>query len=310
VTSPPATADYVARYGRFRPGYFFQDITLSPDLPSVAPAAAQVFADATGDRVDGVLTVDPYALAALLHFTGPVQVDGLAQPLTADDAAQILVRDQYTTFGTDAARTDMLDQASRKTFDQLVHGSLPAPAAVADVLGPVVEQQRLAFHPLAEDAGVQAKEQALVDALHVGGAVPATDGGDAVDVITQNNGNNKIDMFLHRTVAYDVQYDPGSGHVTSTLAVTLRNDAPVSGLPASVIGSNDQGLPPGTNRMWVSVYTPLDLREARLGGQVVPLEHEHELGRSVYSHYVDVPAGGSVELDLDLDGAVAPTSRW
>ena len=32
-----------------------------------------------GDHIDGVLVVDPYALAALLHFTGPIDVTGASR---------------------------------------------------------------------------------------------------------------------------------------------------------------------------------------------------------------------------------------
>jgi hypothetical protein len=298
VTSPPAPKDYVERYGRFHPGRFFQDVTLSPDLPSVAQATAQLYPQMGGDRIDGVLTVDPYALAALLNFTGPIKIDGFDQVLTAENAAQILVKDQYLTFNATSERVDFLDQASRQTFDQLVHGSLPSPKKLADVLGPVVEQRRLMFTAL--DGG----EDELFAQLNANGAFPKPDGGDFFQLVTQNKANNKADLYLHREVEYDTRYDPSTGNVESKMTITLRNDAPASGLPKAVIGDNDQGLPMGTNVVYLSLYTPLGLRSARDASRPVALEYQHELGWSVYSQYIDIPAGGTATLELTLFGQI------
>ncbi len=296
VTAPPAPADYVERYSRFRPGYFFQDLTLSPDLPSVAAAAAQIYPQTGHGPVDGVMAVDPYALAALLQFTGSVKVEGLDQPLTADNAVQLLVKDQYLTDATNGERKDLLEAASRATFDKLVHGSLPSPKKVAEVLGPIAAQHRLAFVP------TRPSEKALLTRLGADGAFPAPGPDDFLSVVTQNNANNKIDMFLHRQIDYDAHYDPGTGDVEATATVTLRNDAPAAGLPPSIIGSNDQGLPPGTNRAYFSLYTPLGLRGAKVRDVATPLEFQHELGFSVYSAYVEIPAGQSVTIEVSLFG--------
>lgn len=295
VTSPPTNKDYVDRYSRFRPGYYFQDVTLSPDLPSVASAAAQLYPMMGGDALDGVVTLDPYALAALLEFTGPITVDGFDQPLTKDNAAEILVKDQYTTLASNDARKDFLDDASRKTFDALVKGNLPSPKLLAEKLGPMVAQRRLmftSFDPTADE---------LLGRMKIDGAFPKPDGSDFFELVTQNHANNKIDLYLHREIEYATNYNPATGDVEATMTITLHNDAPNQGPPA-VIGSNDQGLPPGTNSLYLSLYTPLGLRSARSGDQPASLEFQHELGFSVYSEYVEIPPGQAVTLQLALFG--------
>ena len=142
------------------------------------------------------------------------------------------------------------------------------------------------------------------------GAFPRPDGGDLVQVVTSNKGNNKIDSFLHRSLDYDLTYDPSTGATEGTLRVTLRNDAPSSGLPPAVIGSNDQGLAPGTNLSFVSLYTPLGLRTARLDDQEAGLEFQHELGWSVYSTYVTIPPGASRTIELRLFGTLEPRETY
>ena len=140
----------------------------------------------------------------------------------------------------------------------------------------------------------------------------ASVGSDLLALVTSNSGQNKIDVFLEREIDYDVTYDPGTGEVRSTATVVLRNGAPAEGLPEAVIGNNDQGLPLGTNRVWLSLYTPLGLEEARLDGRRVGVEYGREFGTggepgyAVYGGFYTLPPGGSATLEFDLAGTVAP----
>src|SRR5690606_38125642 len=90
---------------------------------------------------------------------------------------------------------------------------------------------------------------------------------DGFLLVTQNKGNNKIDSYLRRSIDYVATFDPSTGAVEATATITLRNDAPAFGLPLAIIGSNDQGLPLGTNAMFFSFYTPHLLRQASLDGE-------------------------------------------
>jgi len=48
-------------------------------------------------------------------------------------------------------------------------------------------------------------------------------------VTTQNAGANKIDAYLHTSIADHVTFDPSTGAERSILRVTLTNDAPATG---------------------------------------------------------------------------------
>lgn len=303
--STPALADYVSRYGRFKPGCFFQDISFSPDLPTVAAVAAQLFPQMGGVPVDGVLVLDPYALAGLLEFTGPVSVDGVAEPLRADTAADFLVREQYLTFeGAEAQRRDALADASATVLEKLTTGTLPGPRKVADVLSPLIEQHRFGF--VSFDSGAEA----LFDRTGLSGRFSSPPATDSFQLVTQNGSNNKIDLYLERDLDYGVRYDPATGRLEATATITLRNTAPSEGLPPAVIGSNDRGLPLGMNRVYLSFYTGLALREARIDQVQKPLEFQRELGRQVYSTYLDVPAGSSRVVTLELAGTQEPGTDY
>jgi hypothetical protein len=298
ITGP---ADYLTRYGPFKTATYFQDVTMSPDLPSVADVIGQLYPQMGGDHLDGVLVVDPYGLAALLNFTGPIHIDDTSETLTADNAADLLVRRQYVEFTSKDARLDFLDQASKKTFEKLTAGDIPGPEKIGEVLGPAFLSRHLMF------SAVRPDDQALFDRLGATGAFPvASADRDFFAVTSQNAGNNKIDVFMRREIAYDVDYDPATGQERATATITLHNDAPTSGLPDYVIADNkDPSTPKGTNRMYLSFYSPFALTGSQVDGASMPFESQRELGYHVYSRYLSVPSGGAVTVVLDLAGQLA-----
>ena len=301
--------DFMARYGQFSPGSYFQDVTFSPDFPTVAEVISQLYPQAGGDQIDGVLMVDPYGIAPLLSITGPIAIPGLSQPLTSKNAPEILLKGQYLTEGAistgNTARHDLLQDALHLTFQRLVNGSLPAPRVLSRALDPSVLAGRIALW------SVHPEDGPLLQALHLGDAFPKPHGGDLLAVSAQNAGANKIDAYLHQSTLDHVLFDPATGAVKATVTVSLRNDAPASGLPPIVIANPDApGTPPGANYDWLSVYTPLALKHVTLDGASTTLSVGHELGVTVYSRWVLVPSKATTKLTLSLTGTTTPGSPY
>ncbi|MCX7620334.1 MAG: DUF4012 domain-containing protein [Acidimicrobiales bacterium] len=297
--------DYLLRYQRFRPWErYFQDITFSPDFPTVAAVAAKVAPQAGLGEIDGVMAVDPYGLAALLEFTGPVKLEGLDTTLKSDNAAEFLLTGQYYETVTRTERQEVLEEAGRAAFEKLVKGSLPSPKKLADTLAPVVE----AHHLVATTFGPG--EEDFFALIGLTGSFPSPAGHDLFSLRMQNSANNKIDPYLHRRIEYRATVDPGTGTVEATATITLRNDAPAQGVPAPIIVSQDDKFPPGTNASYLSVYTPFGLRKARLDGEEIGMEFHRELGSSVYSRYIELGPGQSLTLELELFGSVAKGKQY
>ncbi len=101
-------ADYVARYGRFGVERYWQNITMSPDWPSVGQAIAQLYPQSGGRHIDGVLRLDPFALAGLLSLTGPIEVPGMDRPIDEENVVPYLLRGQYGDFSQNTARKEIL----------------------------------------------------------------------------------------------------------------------------------------------------------------------------------------------------------
>jgi len=291
--------DMVARYSRFDVANTWRNLTMTPDFPSFAIAVSQLYPQSGGLPLDGVMSVDPAGLAAIMRFTGGIEVPGRAAPVTADDAALFLMSEQYSLYQDDNdLRLDVLDDVARTTFDRLTTSDLPGPRALSEQLDGVVDGGHIMFAPL--DAG---QFMLLQDTGVTGYLEPPAEGTDAVLVTTTNAAANKLDLFLRRSESYDVRWDPSTGEVSGTLRVTLDNQAPTEGYPDYVLG-NAVDLPRGTNRSYVSIYSPFALEEARIGGQPVALQSEVELGRNVYSTFVDIPPGTSIDIEVDLSGSI------
>jgi hypothetical protein len=299
LRGPP---DYVSRYEPFNLAHAPGDVTLSPDFPSVAEVIDGFHRQTLGGPLDGVILVDPYALEALLTFTGPIEIPDAPAPLTSENAAEFLLREQYVSFPDRASRKDFLSDAAEVTFDALTEGDIPGPRRVTSVLGPMVDQGRLAVYSFHDD------EQAFFEQAGIDGAFPDAQGGDLIGITSQNTAHNKGDGFLRRSVDYRATVDPETGAVEATATVTLINDAPSSGLPEILIGvprfPGFPVLPTGTNRMLLSLYSPLGLDGVRRGDLPLSVRSSEELGVNVYSRFVVVPPGSRATITFDLSGVV------
>ncbi|CAN5785084.1 hypothetical protein BH24ACT3_BH24ACT3_18520 [soil metagenome] len=295
---------YLARYDRFDPAGTWQNITTSPHLPDIAQVAAQLYVQSGGAPLDGVLFFDPWSLAELLEDTGPVAVEGTAEPVTAENAASFLLRDQYVELPDEPERVDALETLAEVTFERLTDGDLPGPRTLGERFGPLVEAGHLGFVPIDPDEADVARR------LGLAGAYQPVE-GDVLAVTNTNASGNKIDLFLERSLDYEVRWDPATGAVDATATVNLTNTASATGLPGYLIDNavgntsvSGQDLPAGTNRTYLSIYSPWLLEEARVNGQPLAVESQVELGRRVYATFLTLPPGGTATVELDLRGGL------
>lgn len=326
---------YQEPFAQYRVTQFFGNVTASPNFPDVANVAEQLYPQAAdGQQVDGVIYMDPYALASLLDLTGPITVtDTTKAPppatttppskkdkkggnngsggtstttsieLNSKNAAHILLVDQYVTIGENHKRVDFLDEATRITFEKLTSGDLPKPVKVAQVMNPMVEQGHLFAHSIHPDV------EALFTQLAFDGTVPDRANGDYLSVTQANENPSKIDAYLQRDVTYDATFRPDTGEVVSDVRIKLTNSAPGALLPDDVIG-NANGLPPGTNHLFLTVYSPLNAKGATIDDKPTGVGSIKRFGLSAFTIVVDVPPGGTVNVDLKLAGVVARSRQY
>jgi len=172
-------------------------------------------------------------------------------PLTAENAARLLLRDQYARISGYGDRKDALHDVAQATFTTLSTAPLPSPGAIGAALGGAVRGGHLSA------ASFTPAGQRLFDEVGAGGRLPNAEGGDLASLRTTNLLANKLDAHLQRAVRYRAVVDPATHRVEATVTVELRSDATAS-LP-DYVAANARDLPKGTDLLAVAWYSGLAL---------------------------------------------------
>ena len=297
-----APPDWLARYGQF--GFTngpdgsvgevpWQNVTISPHFPHTAQLVAELYPKSGGRHVDGVFSLDVFAIEELVGLIGPIEIDGVDRPLTGDNTARFLLLDQYQ-IADRTERRDLLADVALEVVDRLL-ADAPEPLPLGRALAPMARQGRLlAWSP-------DADEQALFETVGLGGELLPDRTTDGYAVYVANASANKIETFLERDVT--VTRVDGPDGVVDELTIELHNTAPSSGYPDYVL-TNRLDMPPGTSRLYVTVATTANLRDATIDGEPAALHPGIETGVNTYSTFVTIPSQQSTTLRLGLTPAL------
>jgi hypothetical protein len=303
-----APRDYIRRYAPFHPETTLQNVNLSPDFPSITQVLLSLAPQAGVGPVDGVMSVDPAGLAALLQLTGPVTVADWPEPISADNVISITMRDAYAKYPDDTGdRVNLLSEVAKAAVDQATSGNLGKPSRIAKALGAAAHAGHIIL------GFAQPREQALAEELGV--AMHMTKApSDGIALTTSNAGGNKIDYYMQRDVDYRVTLTPNDDR-TEAIAkaqfeTTLTNTAPSTGLPQIVIGPFDQRFVAGQSRNLVSLYSPLQFVDTGVDGNFQVVAPDREQHHNVVSVYADVFARSSKKVDANLQGKLALHGGW
>jgi hypothetical protein len=296
----PARARPYVGYGA---SSLWQSVTIPPHFPDVAALATQLAARTPVGPVDGVVLADPQAMAAMVGLVGDVPLPELDVVLTEETTVDFVTRRQYLEFpelGEQADRKDVLADVADVVGQRLESASLPPLGELMDLFSPLLAGDHLAV-------GVPPTTSAVAAALL---ADTGADGGIEIDGDLLHVGHlnataNKIDLFLERTLTYDVQI-AGDGALTAELTVALTNTAPATGLPDYLIGSSYIDVPPGTNRTIVLVYSPHALESIEADGAPLPFVALADGEVFAYQVQLDLGPGQRQVLRARLAGDAGP----
>lgn len=295
----PDAATFPRSLTEMNPTMFPQNWGASPDLPTVARLAAELFPQVpVGGPLDGVIYADTKAFAAALAITGPVTVPGTGLSLDGSTGAEFLERGQFGAFERESTGDTAVTGLVRDALHKLLEGRLPSPDAIASNFGPVSDTGHLRFFSLHPD------ELPFLRRLGLDGAVRPTPGADLLAVINRNANPSKIDSYLKRATTDHVTFDPATGSVRADVEVTLTNTAPASGLP-KLVGLPPHGAPIGTNRTELAVLSPLRATGATLDGEPAAIGTRtdiHDLNR--HGMLVDLAPGQTRTVVFHLEGKV------
>src|SRR4051812_36451876 len=290
--------DFRQWYSPFEVESSFVNSTASPDMPSDARIWMSMWHDQTGERLDGAIATDPVALSYLLKVTGPLKLsDGTV--VSSANLVQIAESRAYARFRDTPARKRFFVQLGRETAHHVLHGAGGHGTALLKALDRSAGERRLlvwSAHPA---------EEAQLAPTTLGGLLPR--GPAPYSALVVNNGaGSKLDYYLDRSVIYQPG-DCSGGRRSTTVTVTLHNQAPTRGLPPYVVVRSDHPIwppPPGTNRELATVYATDGSRlvHATLDGQDVTDQvlTAREQGHPMFSVDAEIPPQKSITWVLSL----------
>ncbi len=237
----------------------FRDINFTPDFPEAAQIAKAMLKKKLDIDVDGVVSVDPLALAGLMQGTGPIPV-GSGITLTAATVTPVLLNQTYQLIDNPGQQDAFFEGVARKIFDAVTNGQ---------------GSQQLAIRGLAAATGqhrVQLwsdrdSEQQKLLGTAVGGALGEKTGAKPeVGMYLNDSTAGKMDYYLqYRTSAAAVDCRQ-HGAQDLRLSLSLKSTMPKDFKKLSVyILGNGAFAAQGTIAFNLRVYAPY-------GGEVTGLK--------------------------------------
>ena len=280
-------------FGALGPTQTWQSVNFTADFALSGRVMADMYRQATGQPVDGVIGMDVPALAGVLRVLGPVTIDSVAEPITADNVGRLLLNEFYAGLGptNDAlVRRERLGDVVAAVVARLTTGSHDA-VGIGRELGDAAGGGHLRLW--SADAG----EEEVFEQTGLGGG-PGTEAADRTfHVAVQNRTASKLDYFMKPSVRQEVQVT-GRGTAVVRTTVTLENHAPRDARPSYQFGPAGITEKPGDYLGWVLLWGPAGSRQVQ-GGVM-------ESGLNLSQFVVAVPAGERREVTFEtvLPGAV------
>lgn len=284
---------YPVEYVAADPATFPQNLTSTPSISTIARAVRDIFPELLGAPIDGVVYIDPYALAAMTELSGPVTVEGIGDQLSGDAIADFIFDGQYRLFDGRTERFEAIGELAKATAAAFATADLPGPEELGRLLGPVARGGRLQVVTY-DDA-----ENEFLTAVKLQRHFIAPPTIDSFALIHTNATASKLDLFVHRDVRYTV--DVQGDQLNAVVDVELSSEIPADAPPLTY------GFTDGTNEVLLSLYSPHELISLAVDGQPHEYVTQQEFGFFRYALFeVTLPANSTVELRFELAGTVPP----
>ena len=306
---PSPNDDYEANYNRFRGGdRFWTAINVMPDFPTVAEAILNSYEASTGERLDGVILADPFALAALLQATGPVALPGYGIRIDADNVVPFTTNEAYSVFQDSRARKRVLGDVARAAFGRYIAQPSANLANLELLLRATADRHILVY---SDDPGM---EEGLLATPVAGTLAPAGADDNLVSIVVNSAAGSKVDFYQERDIRQSVTLRE-DGSATATVDLVLRNRTPTSAKPGYIFGpfhpTNEDGrvgpilrsLEVGDSVALVNLYCGSDCipRDAWLDGAAIKPRSEVDLGIRYLQDYYEIPSGQERSLRFTWD---------
>jgi Protein of unknown function (DUF4012) len=193
----------------------FSSSGLSPNFPTSGEEILRAFQKITGVRADGVIALDPTALAGLLRVSGPVTTTGFGK-VNGKSVVRLLLADSYRRYPDKDVRRGYNQQLMDAVMARLLRGGGDLLRQVRG-LGAAAGGRHLQLYFRDRSLQQAARAHGLAGALS-----PAPQ--DYLGVFTVNSNASKTDYFQRRRIEQRVRL-AADGSARVDRAIRLENTA-------------------------------------------------------------------------------------
>ncbi|NNL12385.1 MAG: DUF4012 domain-containing protein [Acidimicrobiia bacterium] len=279
-----ADVDFATNWSDIGPNVDLRNLGTTPRFDVTAPLAADMWQAITGQRVDGVLVIDPVALQGILGTGTSVEVDGLQ--IDAENVFPFVVLDQYWE----------ADKPTRRLRQrELASAALSAAVSAGTDLVELVETLESAVagrHILAWSRS--GSQQAAWELLGADGRI----GTGSLMASLVNDGLNKLDTFVEVNArATSIRESAG---VEVALTLDLVNGAGTQ-LPEYVLGPYEWlGLELGTYIGTLAVNLPEAATDIAVNGPGNIVVWGTDGPTKVVALSVEIAAGRAASYEIEF----------
>jgi hypothetical protein len=211
----------------------------------------EMYRQATGEGLDGVIAVDVPAVARLLQAVGPVTVPDVDRPLNARNLGRVLLHDLYEEVpqGDQTERKEILSDVVKALIDKVTAGRYD-PVALGRELADAAAGGHLRMY------STRAEEEKVFHQVGLGGSPGAIRPERTFHLAVENGTSTKLDYYVKPTVRMQVRLN-AEGTATVRTTVKVVNTAPPDGKPSYQLGPQGrQQTRPGQYRALVWLWSP------------------------------------------------------
>lgn len=278
--------------------------TSRPDFPTAGTIIKAFWERDRGVSIDGVVSIDPLALAQILRATGPVTL-ATGDVLTSDNAVSLLVNEayfRYPEFEQTSLVDDFFASASASILDKVIAGDFDIKTMFESVNESIAQGSLLVWSNDADD-------QAALDGTRVQGVLPTTnDEATVMGVYYRDTSSSKMDYYLQTSTQTLSNACVSPDSPAFTTSVRLHSNISVAEAKALpyYIASRFFGAASFSTEVFIYGPAGATLTEAKVddpGLRTDITASDTDLGRPVASFRVNLQPGQSAQVTASFTGA-------
>jgi len=279
--------------------WVFRDANWSPDFPTAARQAISLYRPGYPVSVDGVITLDQWAVQEVVRVLEPLTLEGMEEPVTGDTLTDYIRRALTPEdSGWWSDRKSFMGTLARAAWERVQGGQVDW-VTLARTLLRLLEEKHLLIYLRHPNAAALLAEQGWDGALQPGS-------GDFLMVVDTNMGYNKTNARVQESIAYQVDLRQSPPQALLTLVYTHTSTVDYPCHMESRYGSGYEQMMDRCYWDYLRVYVPQGSR--LLDATLIPVPGEALFSGEGTSGEVSVqPAEEGPWLSLGVLGLLPPS---